>query len=126
MLRGPFCQGDITMRRVLFTTITLLLPGLAAAQPPAATVTPLVRAVDLNVGETTEVKLANGKSVTVKLLDLQEVRDPIRNAIRLATVKVAVDGQVVTLESANYRLPQLVGAVQIDCPITKGYDVSNP
>jgi hypothetical protein len=33
-----------------------------------------------------------------------------------------VDGKQVMLESANYRLPQTVGAVQIDCPITKGYN----
>jgi hypothetical protein len=113
------------MRPVLIATMTLLLPGLAAAQPPAATVAPLVRAVDLNVGDSAVVKLADGKSVQVKLLDLQEVRDPIRKAVRLATVKVEVDGRVLALESANYRLPQKVGTVQIDCPITRGYNVSH-
>ena len=32
---------------------------------------------------------------------------------------------MVTLVSANYRLPQTVGSVQIDCAITKGYGQHN-
>ena len=34
---------------------------------------------------------------------------------------VEVDGEKVTLVSANYRLPVTVAGVQIDCPVTKGY-----
>jgi murein DD-endopeptidase MepM/ murein hydrolase activator NlpD len=80
-----------------------------------------MRTLDLNVGESHEVTLANGKKVTVRLLDLQESRDEMRDAVRKAEVKVDVAGQEVTLVSANYRLPITVAGVQIDCPITKGY-----
>src|SRR5262245_25406761 len=94
---------------------------LSPAEPPAATLTPLMRAVDLNVGEAQDVELAGGKKVAVKLLDLQETRDDIRKAVRRAEVTVLVGGQKVTLVSGNYRLPVTVAGAQIDCPVTKGY-----
>jgi murein DD-endopeptidase MepM/ murein hydrolase activator NlpD len=113
------------MQRLFLAFIVLgLWLSSAGAQVRPPSIAPLVRVVDLNVGDVAEVELANGKTVKVKLLELQETRDPIREAIRLATVKVEVDGETVTLESANYRLPRTVGQVQIDCPITKGYNAS--
>jgi murein DD-endopeptidase MepM/ murein hydrolase activator NlpD len=91
------------------------------AQPPPPTVRPLLRAVDLNIGESQEVELADGQKATVKLLDLRETRDRLRSAVRRAEVLVEVNGQKVTLVSTNYRLPVTIAGVQIDCPITKGY-----
>lgn len=91
------------------------------AQPPKATRTPLVRVVDLDVGESLEVELCNGKNATVKLLDLEERKDTVCEAVREARAKVEVNGQVVTLVSATYHLPTTIAGVQIDCPITKGY-----
>lgn len=99
----------------------LTQPLLASAQPPQPTRTPLGRSVDLNVGQSDQVKLSDGSTATVKLLDLQETRDTIINAVREARVKVEVNGQIVTLTSATYHLPVTVAGVQIDCPITKGY-----
>ncbi len=81
----------------------------------------IVRVVDLNVNETAEVTLANGAIVRVKLLNLEEKRDSLRQAVRKAEVTVEIDGRPVTLTSATYHLPVTVGPVQIDCPITKGY-----
>jgi murein DD-endopeptidase MepM/ murein hydrolase activator NlpD len=77
--------------------------------------------VDMNVGESTEVELPGGIKVLVKLQDLRESRDELRNAVRRAEVSVDVDGQKASLVSANYRLPITIGRVQIDCPVTKGY-----
>jgi murein DD-endopeptidase MepM/ murein hydrolase activator NlpD len=77
--------------------------------------------VDLNIGDTQEVTLSNGRKATVKLVDVSEQRDSLRNAVRRAEVKVEVNGRQVSLVSANYRLPVTVGDVQIDCPITIGY-----
>jgi len=93
----------------------------AAPEPPLPTKAPLVRVADLKIGDSQEVELANGKKVSVKLLDLQETRDDIRAAVRSAQVKVTVDGKEITLPSGNYHLPQTVGGVRIDCPITRGY-----
>lgn len=91
-----------------------------AAEPPDDR-SPLFRVIDLNRGESAQVRLSDGKSVNVKLIDVAEVRDPIRSAIRLAQVTVEIDGRQLTLDSGNYRLPTEFGAVQIDSPITKGY-----
>ncbi len=52
--------------------------GVSAEQ--AAQTKALVRVIDINVGESQTVRLCNGKEVSVKLLDLQERRDPIREA----------------------------------------------
>ncbi len=96
------------------------LPPSSPAAPPQPTRTPLLRAVDLNVGESQQVMLADGSTARVKLLDLQETRDALRDAVRVARVKVEVNGKTATLTSANYNLPVMVGGVQVDCPITKG------
>lgn len=84
----------------------------------------LVRVVDLSVGESTEVELCNGKKVQVKLVKLEEARDPIRQAVRGAMVTVSVDGEEITLESGTYNLPKKIGPVQMDCSITSGYNIN--
>src|SRR5207253_38920 len=88
------------------------------SQPKKApTLTPPLQTVDLNIGESREVTLTDGKKVTVKLLNLRETRDSLRKAVRRAEVTVAVADQKVTLVSANYHLPITIAGVQIDCPI---------
>lgn len=104
--------------------VAVLLPALLSqviAQPPKPTLDPPVRAIELNIGQSQEVELSSGKRVTVKLLDLQETRDSLRDAVREARVRVEVDGQSTWIRSGNYELPQTLGGVRIDCPITKGY-----
>ncbi|MDP2895301.1 MAG: PKD domain-containing protein [bacterium] len=102
--------------------ITLLLCFSAFAEgPPEATRTPLVRAVELNVGESQEVELCDGTKAHVKLLSLEDMRDSLRDAVRAATVTVEVNGQSATLTCSTYHLPKTLAGVLIDCPITKGY-----
>ncbi len=106
----------------------LLLPFLATAlraELPQATVEPTRRAVDLNLGEAAEVRMADGAVVKVRLLDLQEKVDSMAKAVREAKVTVEVNGEKAVLSSANYHLPRLVGGVQVDCPITKGYNANS-
>jgi murein DD-endopeptidase MepM/ murein hydrolase activator NlpD len=67
------------------------------------------------------VELCDGSQAAVKLLDLKETRDDIRNAVRRAVATVEVNGQTVSLVSSTYRLPTAVAGVQVDCPITRGY-----
>lgn len=100
-----------------------VLPQTGRAQETLAQpLSPLVRVVDLDVSETADVQLSNGRSVKVTLVDLRETRDPIRNAVRSAMVTVRIDDHEVTLESGMYNLPQQVGPVQIDCSVTQGYN----
>jgi hypothetical protein len=81
----------------------------------------LHRTVDLGIGEAQEVHLSGGTAVHVKLLKLRETRDDVNGSVRRAEVEVEVDGQVTNLISGTYHLPVTLGAVQIDCPVTKGY-----
>lgn len=103
----------------LLAVFYLAVPLLAAEGWPPA-VEPLLRSVDLNVGESSDVKLSDGSSVAVKLLDLKEARDDLRQAVREASVTVEVNGQQATLVAGNYRLPVTLGGAQIDCAVTKG------
>lgn len=99
---------------------TLLLVSLTGF---AADTTALFRTVDLDLGETQQVELVNGKTVRITLKKLDERRDILRSAVREAKVEVEIDGKPVSLTSAIYTLPTLVESigVQIDCPITLGY-----
>src|SRR5262245_55777071 len=94
------------------------VPGSGGSAAPRQ---PLFRTVDLNRGEAQEVELTDGTKVKIKLLEVEEVRDSLRSAIRLARVKVEINGSTATLTSGNYRLPVTVAGVQIDCPVTRGF-----
>ncbi len=101
------------------TLFILLVSTLALlAQQPE---TPLFRLVDVNQGEPVDVVLHNGLKARVELLERSEARDSLRGAVRLARVRVKVNGDEVSLECGNYRLPVTAGGVQIDCNITRGY-----
>ena len=102
-------------------TIVLLIGFLFLAGVNAATIDPVVRVVDLDIGQTSDVTLRDGSHAIVTLLELTEQRDSIRKAVRRAEVKVKVNEEVVSLVSATYHLPIEAGGVQIDCPVTKGY-----
>jgi len=91
----------------------------AEESPPART--PLRRVVDLAVGEAADVTLADGTPARVRLLATDAETDPVRGVVRRATARVEVNGETVTLTSANYRLPVRAGGVRIDCPITRAY-----
>ncbi|MCB1061932.1 MAG: PKD domain-containing protein [Verrucomicrobiae bacterium] len=106
---------------LLVSLLTFGATILADAAPPEPTRQPLVRVVDLDPGESADVELADGSKATVKLIELKETRDPIRDAVRAARVTVEVNGETTTIDSGNYHLPVTVGGVQIDCSITKGY-----
>jgi len=97
--------------------VCLLVPSNLVA----AIIEPLVRVVDLDVGETRQVTLHDGTSAIVTLLELTEKRDSVRNAVRSAQVKIKINEQSASLISSTYHLPMNIDNVQIDCPITKGY-----
>ncbi|MFO7923601.1 MAG: hypothetical protein R6U58_07905, partial [Bacteroidales bacterium] len=68
---------------------------------------------ELNTGESKEIELINGEKVILELLDINIIRDSPRNAIRSASVKIAVNGEVITIGSGNYNLPVTVGNIKI-------------
>ncbi len=110
--------------RITSAMAALLLSSCAGAAPRAAMPEhgPLHQTLDLSIGESSEAVLWDGSRASVKLLELKETRDEVCNAVRHAEVKIEVNGRPATIESGNYRLPTPVAGVQVDCPITKGYN----
>ncbi len=107
------------------SALALLLAATTSCAGPdraAARSAPLHRTLDLALGESALLTLVDGTRTTLKLLDLHETRDEVCGAVRRADVKVEVNGHAVELSSGNYRLPVAAGGVQIDCPVTRGYN----
>jgi murein DD-endopeptidase MepM/ murein hydrolase activator NlpD len=99
--------------------------GSAGAKPPAPSRAPLHRSVDLALGETAEVTLADGSTATLKLLELKERVDTMSAAVREARVRIELNGETLWLGSANYHLPVQAGGAQVDCPVTRGYNANS-
>ena len=112
-------------RLTLLPLIVALMHGILHADRPKPTIELALRAVDLTLGEAAEVKLANGSVAKVKLVALNEKTDSMAKAVREAKVTIEVNGEKAVLSSANYHLPRLVGGVQVDCPITRGYNANS-
>ena len=77
---------------------------------------PLFETFDLTVGET--VVTASGVKLT--LVSVNEPVGEVWGEISRPEVTVSVDGENATLVAGMYRLPEKVGKVQLDCPITGG------
>ncbi len=82
---------------------------------------PLRRVVDLDVGEQVEVTLADGATARVKLLGTRVRRDSLCDGVRQCWADLEVNGEPVTVESNNYRLPVAAAGARVDCPITHDY-----
>ncbi len=82
---------------------------------------PIRVVAEMNIGDTQDIMLSNGETVKLQLIQIDEVRDSLRDALRSASVKVSVDGEDLVLSVGNYNLPVMIGKVQIDCPVIKAY-----
>jgi murein DD-endopeptidase MepM/ murein hydrolase activator NlpD len=102
---------------VLEIALAGLAPLAAPVQSPVRQ--PVHRTVDLAPGERVALTLADGSKATVELIGVTEVRDRFRSAVRLERAQIAVNGAKADLVCANYRLPVVVGGVQVDCPVTR-------
>jgi hypothetical protein len=83
--------------------------------------TPLLRTVDINKGETAKVVLHDGSTAKIQVIAVEPVNDSVFGAVRQVNVTVSVDGIRKTIRSGNYNLPVTVGKVQVDCPVTLDY-----
>ena len=114
-----------TSSQFAFLLIGPILACWPAASSSAQTTrparSPLVRIVDLDVGESIDAVLHDESKARVKLLEVTEQRDEVARAVRASQVRVEVNGQPVQLTCATYHLPVTVAGVQIDCPCTRAY-----
>lgn len=103
-----------------------ILSTSASGQSPAE---PLFSTIDLAIGEHQRLTLSGGEEVDITLISLQESRDDVRGAVRIASSVIDLNGVRITLPAANYHLPMLTSGLRIDCPITRGClvdGVANP
>ncbi|MBX3179400.1 MAG: peptidoglycan DD-metalloendopeptidase family protein [Candidatus Hydrogenedentes bacterium] len=101
----------------LFAASAAALP----AQPaPLETIAPLVRVVDLNIGEHATVTLHDGSTANIALIGVEEHKEPVREAVYGATLRLRVNGESHLLDAGPYRLPVTLAGVQIDCTATRG------
>src|SRR6478672_9024613 len=110
-----------TFQRLFINAALALMAYPAFAEWPEAKLPSPFVVVDLNIGEEQQVRLTNGETVTVKLIDVQDHRDSLRGAVRRSEVKAEVAGKTVTVGAGTYHLPVTVSKVRFDCPITRGY-----
>jgi hypothetical protein len=61
--------------------------------------------IDLDRGESQEVRLPDGARAKVKLVDVEETRDSLRSALRRARVKVEINGSTSRTRGASTRTP---------------------
>ena len=90
-----------------------------SASAMAAPKPPLHRTIDLNLGETTQVRLTDGNLAKVRLVALREHVGRVWGEIYRAEVTVEVNGDQKIIQAGLYNLPQEIGGVQIDCTITR-------
>lgn len=119
--RTAVLDAALQVRRTL--TFLLLIVVLAATDGRADDdpLTPLLRAVDMDVGERRQVELHDGSTAEIELLAVEPVTDSVLDAVRKVNVTVRVNGVEQTIQSGNYNLPVTVGGVQVDCPVTADY-----
>ena len=75
----------INTKLFYFSISLLLCAGLFCAKP--SKLVPLRVVADMEIGETKEITLSNGEVVILKLIEINEVRDELRDAVRSASVK---------------------------------------
>ena len=116
----PLSKNPANFSRYLSPSVMTTLVLCLRALPAFAQLDTIpFRVVDVDKAVPVEVVLPNGATARVELLDRTEKADTVRGAVRVARVRVKVNGGDVWLECGNYRLPVAVGGVQIDCPVTK-------
>jgi murein DD-endopeptidase MepM/ murein hydrolase activator NlpD len=114
-----YMQRFTCTRELVVTTLLLLIlsAGVRADDP----LTPLLRAVDMEIGEVRQVELHDGAIAKVELVAVEPRTDSVLDAVREVDVTVRVNGEELTINSGNYHLPVSGGGVQIDCPVTRDY-----
>lgn len=118
------CLNKNTLFHWIFLALTtIFISGLnnSCTSPDSVKPGPLRSVANLCIGESQDVLLVNGDTVKIRLIEVEEIHDELRGAVREAHVTVSVDGEEVTIISGNYNLPVKIGKVQLDCPVTGGY-----
>jgi murein DD-endopeptidase MepM/ murein hydrolase activator NlpD len=105
------------LRGVAFAFLISMVTVAQATDP----LSPLLRTLDIDIGEKRKVELHDGSIAQVELLAIDAIKDPVMDAVREVNITVRINGEKKKIKSGNYHLPVTIGRVQIDCPVTKDY-----
>ncbi len=106
----------VTFRAFMLIFLTALL---CPVQSIPAVLQPVRTVVDLNTGETASIKLSDGSTVTLTLLDMGQKNFAPTGAVMDSWVRTRVGNDTLVLHAARYNLPVDAGNIQIDCPVTR-------
>jgi len=109
----------LSLKKIKFLLLLCSLIILGVSCNDQSKPQPLRIVTEIDIGESQNITLTNGEIIKLKLLQVDVIRDSVRNAVRKGSVKVSVDGEEITI---NYNLPVVIGKVQIDCPYIKDYE----
>lgn len=118
-IRARGAKGTLFCARIHWQAPNLAVRFPYPSQPTLFSLT------DMNVNEPAEVSLSDGVPAAVEVLELTETRDPIRDAMRRADVRVKINDEETVINSGLYNRPVSVGGVLVDCPVTKGYNLGS-
>lgn len=114
-------SGLVNLLLFVILLVNLTSVNISRAEDSLDVVTPLVRTVDLDIGEIVQVELRDGSTAEVELLDVERITDSVMDAVREVNVTVRVNGEQIIIKSGNYHLPVSAGGIQIDSPVTLDY-----
>lgn len=109
-----------TLFPACFIVLSIAIPANVSAQSAPRHIT-----ADLKVSQPQQLTLKNGKSVTIELHKLNEVKDPLRSGIRQVAGQFVINDQTVEIQAGPYSLPTKVGPFRIDIPVSSGYNANS-
>ena len=112
MNRRKFIQNTIRSSIAVSATSAVSAAGFSTQLSPAKGASGshgsdsgqlLLRVVDLDPGEEVRVNLNDGSTAKVKLLGIEEQRDPVFHTLRATLVHIEINGERVELICSSYR-----------------------
>ncbi len=79
------------------------------------------RFVYLDIGESFSFQLGNGTEKRIRLISVEEYKDPVIDLMRRAVVKVEIDGKAIELVCAPYVMPTVTGGLRIQADTTSAW-----
>ena len=82
----------------------------------------LMKVIDLDIGEEITVTLYDGSIARIKLISIEGKYESVTKMVIGALVNVNINGESAKLVCSSYRLPVLIGGVQVDIPVVVHYN----
>ncbi|MFH1377330.1 MAG: PKD domain-containing protein [Planctomycetota bacterium] len=102
----------------------LWMPAISESADGSSSFKPTIRRVEqvsLALGESVVFTTRTGDKKVIRLIAIDEKRDPIRDGIRSAEATVRVGEETRVIPVGGYFLPTVVNGMKLDVTVTRGY-----